>query len=68
MEHLQIKPDIVAYFHCKDCLESKPSDIIPAKWAMLNVGWTQKGLQIWCERCGKNVLNLDFKGQKVSEI
>ena len=31
-------------------------------------GWTMEGLQVWCEKCDSNVINLDFKGQKVGFI
>lgn len=58
--------EIGAFFHCKVCLEDKPADISPRYWAKLEVGWTQDGLQVWCSRHEKNVINLDFKGQKVS--
>jgi len=49
--------DIGAYFHCKKCMIGR-----------LAVGWTKKGLQVWCENCNLNVLNLDFKGQKVDAV
>jgi hypothetical protein len=32
----------------------------------LEVGWTPKGLQVWCKRCERNVLHLDFEGRKVA--
>ena len=30
-----------------------------------SIGCTEKGLHVWCETCDSNVINLDFKGQKV---
>ena len=48
---------IIAYFHCKTCLAGR-----------LAVGWTKLGLQVWCENCNKNMINLDFHGQKLYEI
>jgi hypothetical protein len=30
------------------------------------VGWTEEGLQIVCENCGKNVIDLDFLGHRVA--
>lgn len=54
--------------HCKKCLDEKPEDISPADWGKIGVGWTIKGLQVWCERHNINILNLDFKGQKVDRI
>ncbi len=65
LDHTKQKPDIISYFHCRKCFGDRPPDITPAKWAMLSAGWTEIGLQIWCERCEMNVMNLDFKGQKV---
>lgn len=61
-------PDIKSYLHCRHCLEEIPEDQSPATWARLNVGWTKKGLQVWCDRHNQNVLNLDFLGQKVTPI
>ncbi len=48
--------DIVTYFHCRTCLIGR-----------LAVGWTESGLQVWCEDCKKEVVHLDFKGQKFEE-
>jgi hypothetical protein len=48
-------PEISGYFHCADCMSGK-----------LAVGWTKKGLQVFCEKCNKNVIILDFQGQKIS--
>lgn len=49
--------EILGYFHCKNCGHGQ-----------LAVGWTQKGMQIFCERCNLNVANLDFMGQKIKTI
>lgn len=45
---------IETYFHCKTCGSG-----------MSAVGWTRKGVQVWCEICDKQVVHLDFQGQKV---
>jgi hypothetical protein len=47
-------PEIGGYFHCADCLSGQ-----------LAVGWTKNGLQVFCEKCSKNVVSLDFQGQKM---
>jgi len=47
-------PEIGGYFHCADCLSGQ-----------LAVGWTKNGLQVFCEKCSKNVVSLDFLGQKM---
>ena len=59
-------PEIKAYLHCKLCMGEIPDTTCPADWARLNVGWTKKGLQVWCERHNENVINLDFLGQQVA--
>ena len=51
--------------HCRGCLEKKPDNLSPKQWSNLEVGWTEKGLQIWCIRCDMSVVSIDFKGQKV---
>ena len=49
---------IQTYLHCKNCLSTGNIDIIA-------VGWTEKGIQVWCDNCDKNVIALDFLGNKV---
>jgi len=48
------KSRIQLYFHCATCSSGQ-----------LAVGWTKEGIQAFCERCDLNVIDLDFKGQKV---
>jgi hypothetical protein len=60
--------DISMFFHCKTCLQMKPDNLSPREWVAIEVGWTQKGLQVWCVRCEKNIINLDFLGQKVATL
>lgn len=59
---------IVAYFHCAKCMAELPEDTSPRDYAQLEVGWTEKGLQVWCQRHETNVVNLDFLGQKVATL
>ena len=47
-------PEISGYFHCKNCNSGN-----------LAVGWTKKGLQVFCEKCVKNIISLDFLDQKI---
>ena len=64
--------DIQTFLHCKSCLDKRPINdkkeyiISPREWVHLEVGFTKKGLQIYCVRCEKNVCALDFLGQKVA--
>lgn len=54
----KIANGIDLYFHCSKCLSSGKKDKIA-------VGWTKKGIQVWCDSCNSNVLALDFGGLKV---
>ena len=59
---------IGAYLHCGLCLhevlDGKAPGESPATHARLAFGWTPAGLQVWCERHGCNVINIDFEGAK----
>ncbi len=70
---------IVQYFTCKNCGdisdEGKKVDALAKVIENTNsglsgfsVGWTELGLQVWCETCDSNVINFDFKGQKVGLV
>ena len=70
---------ILQYFTCKNCGdipedEGKRVDVlnkvIDSNQGLsgFSIGWTEKGLQVWCETCDSNVINLDFKGQKVGFV
>jgi len=71
---------ILQYFTCKNCgdvseEEGKKVDVLAKVIETSNsglsgfsIGWTEKGLQVWCETCDSNVINLDFKGQKVGFV
>lgn len=49
--------EIILYMHCRQCIEENArSD--------LEIGWTKKGLQVWCRRHDGNIVNIDFEGQK----
>lgn len=65
---MKSKSEIGMFFHCKGCLGMRPDNLSPREWAALEVGWTEKGLQVWCVRCEKNVIHLDFMGQKVDVV
>ena len=56
---------ITMFFHCKECMVEKPPSVAPREWARLEVGWTEKGVQVWCVRHNMNVAHIDFLGQKV---
>lgn len=61
-----MKNKINMFFHCKNCLaKTSPKPHSGFGDESLSVGWTKKGLQVWCEGCNKNVMALDFLGQKI---
>lgn len=62
------KNRIAAFFHCKECIETKPDGLSPREWVRLEVGLTKAGLQVWCVRHEKSVVCLDFLGQRVVEV
>lgn len=45
------------YIHCTICGSGA-----------LAVGWTEKGLQVWCTHCDENVLELDFLGRDMRQV
>lgn len=55
---------ITYYLHCGMCLADIPDGVSPREWAALEVGWTPRGLQVWCKRHAVNVMHVDFQGQK----
>jgi hypothetical protein len=73
---------IETFLHCKMCVDelksSKSNDDLsmidpqstgesPRTYARFEVGWTEKGFQVWCIRHNVNVIHIDFMGQKVDE-
>lgn len=56
--------EIKMYLHCKLCLEELPSDQSPREYLRVEVGWTTKGLQVWCNRHECNIVHIDFEGKK----
>jgi hypothetical protein len=59
-------PNLIRTFmHCRKCMEQLPPDTSPRMYAHYEVGWTPKGLQVWCVRHETNIAALDFLGQKV---
>ena len=60
------KNQIVQFFHCATCLKDLPGNQSPRDWVRPEIGWTKKGLQVWCTRCETNIIHLDFLGQKVA--
>jgi hypothetical protein len=56
--------EIKLFFHCVHCLKQLPEGVSPREWNMIEAGWTTFGFQVWCRRCERNVVHVDFEGQK----
>jgi hypothetical protein len=56
--------EIHQFLHCELCLKSLPVGITPREWAVLEIGFTPAGLQIWCRRHDSNVGHIDFQGHQ----
>ena len=56
--------EIIMYMHCGKCLDEMPDDISPRDFADTQTGWTEKGLQVWCNRHKCNIVNIDFEGHQ----
>ena len=52
---------ITAYMHCKQCVNELPEGTSPQEYSSLEVGWTKRGLQVWCFRHKVNVCHIDFE-------
>ena len=56
----------VQFIDCSRCLENLPKDKSPAEYANTQMGFTEKGFQIWCNRHNLDVANYDLLGQKIT--
>lgn len=53
--------EIVSYMHCSKCIAEKPANVSPAEWSRTQAGWTELGLQVWCNRHNCNIVHIDFE-------
>ena len=64
---LTTKNAIAAYVHCLKCVdewkEGQPGESSQS-YSRLSVGFTEEGLQVWCERHELNVVHIDFEGHQ----
>ena len=65
--------EIGLFFHCKQCGKEIDSGeagdgVSPCTYSQLEVGWTEKGLQVWCRRHDLNIIHIDFEGAVHSAI
>jgi len=54
---------IQLFMHCRRCLQERPEGESPQTWARLSVGWTDIGIQVWCNRHEINIVHVDFEGE-----
>lgn len=58
--------EIKLYLHCGLCLDELKDldlDLSPQEYQKIQVGWTEGGIQVWCNRHDCNLVNIDFEGQ-----
>jgi len=57
---------ITTFFHCGLCVDELRSGKVRGEsaesYSRYSVGWTPRGLQVWCNRHKANVANIDFEG------
>ena len=61
---IPVTKKIKMFLHCKKCLDELPGDQSPRDYAAIEAGWTKLGLQLWCKRHEKNIIHVDFEGQR----
>lgn len=54
--------EIISYVHCMACLKEMPRKTSPEQFALLNIGFTNLGIQVWCRRHNLNIMHVDFQG------
>ena len=62
MTNIPNKNSIRTYIHCKQCLEEVPIGASPKEYSKTQTGWTELGLQVWCNRHEINIVHIDFEG------
>lgn len=55
---------ILSYMQCGRCLDELPDGESPQSYARKDVGFTRRGIQIWCVRHSCNIAHIDFEGVK----
>ena len=57
--------EIKLFIHCGMCLnEGAPEGESPQSHQYIEAGWTELGLQIWCNRHDVNIVHINFEGKK----
>jgi len=50
------------YIHCNKCIKELPAATSPSDFQDIKVGFTEKGIQVWCKRHDQSMLHIDFEG------
>jgi len=59
------KSQIKMFWHCAQCMpEAAAARQSPADYQSIEVGWTERGFQVWCKRHDANVMHVDFEGEQ----
>ncbi|MEE8538559.1 MAG: hypothetical protein V3S54_01995 [Woeseiaceae bacterium] len=62
------EPKICTHIHCAMCCEEVPAGESMQDYNWREIGFTDKGIQVWCLRHNCNILHLDFDGQKMAAV
>ena len=63
VKYISAKNQIEIFIHCRKCMDEKPTDISPKDYQQIQVGFTELGIQVWCNRHNCNIIHIDFEGQ-----
>ena len=50
------EPKIEGYIHCKKCRENQPDNMSISEYSDYDVGLTEYGIEIWCNRHNESVM------------
>lgn len=59
------KNEILTYAHCARCMGELPKGMSPKEYSMVQIGFTTRGIQIWCNRHDMQVAHIPIKGLPV---
>ena len=52
--------EIRQYLHCQKCVDEESNHQSPRESSRVSVGFTEIGIQVWCERHQEEVVHLNF--------
>ncbi len=56
-----VNNEIVRYFNCRKCIEELPPGTTPQEYTKIDVGYTSKGVQVWCVRHNINIVHIEME-------